>query len=87
MEENLIRKGGFSTDGDITIEITPLSPVRHPFFCFFAIFAAFGNFCMFSPKKVLNSGMRNASASAKKEQMERMVALELEFENLDMSAN
>jgi hypothetical protein len=62
MEENLIRKGGFSTDGDITIEITPLSPV-------------------------LNSGMRNASSSAKKEQMERMVALELEFENLDMSAN
>jgi len=31
--------------------------------------------------------MRNASASAKKEKMERMVALELEFENLDMSAN
>ncbi len=31
--------------------------------------------------------MRNASTSAKKEQMERMVALELEFENLDMSAN
>lgn len=31
--------------------------------------------------------MRNASASAKKEQMERMIALELEFENLDMSAN
>lgn len=87
MEENLIRKGGFSTDGDITIEITPLSPVRHPFRSFFAIFAAFCNFCIFSSKKVLNSGMRNASASAKKEQMERMVALELEFENLDMSAN
>lgn len=51
MEENLIRKGGFSTDGDITIEITPLSPVRHLFFCFFAIFAAFGDFCMFSSKK------------------------------------
>ena len=87
MEENLIRKGGFSTDGDITIEITPLSPVRHPFSSFIAIFAAFGDFCIFSSKKVLNSGMRNASTSAKKEQMERMVALELEFENLDMSAN
>ena len=62
MEENLIRNGGFSTDGDITIEIVPLSPV-------------------------LNSGMRNADSGARGEQMERMVALELEFENLDMSAN
>ena len=62
MEENLIRNGGFSTDGDITIEIVPLSPV-------------------------LNSGMRNADSDARSEQMERMIALELEFENLDMSAN
>ena len=41
MEENLIRKGGFSTDGDITIEITPLSPVRHPFSSLFCHFRGF----------------------------------------------
>lgn len=60
MEENLIRNGGFSTDGDITIEITPLSPV-------------------------LNAGMRTASDGAKKESMERMIALELSFDSLDLS--
>lgn len=61
MEENLIRKGGFSTDGDIEVEITPLSPI-------------------------LNSQMRNAPDTAKSENMERMVALELSFDGLDMSA-
>lgn len=61
MTENLINKGGFSTDGDIDIEITPLSPI-------------------------LNAGMRNAPDSAKSEAMERMVALELEFDSLDLSA-
>ena len=61
MEENLIRKGGFSTDGDIEVEITPLSPI-------------------------LNSQMRNAPEAAKSENMERMIALELSFDGLDMSA-
>lgn len=61
MEENLISKSGFSTDGDIEINIKPLSPI-------------------------LNSAMRNASTSAKKEKMERMIALELEFNSLDLSA-
>ena len=44
MEENLIRKGGFSTDGDITIEITPLSPVSHRFSCPGSKFAYLPNF-------------------------------------------
>ena len=62
MQENLIDKSGFALDGDITIDITPLSPVLSP-------------------------AMRKAPASMRGEAMERMIALELNFEKLDLSNN
>lgn len=62
MQENLIDKSGFALDGDITIDITPLSPVLSP-------------------------AMRKAPASMRSESMERMIALELNFEKLDLSNN
>lgn len=60
MQENLIDKNGMALDGDITIDITPLSPI-------------------------MNSAMRNAPSSARSEPMERMIALELSFEGLDLA--
>lgn len=62
MQENLIEKSGLALDGDITIDVVPLSPV-------------------------MNAGMRNAPSAAKQENMERMVALELTFESLDLSGD
>ena len=41
---------------------------------------------MFRLSPIMNAGMRNAPDSAKKENMERMIALELEFHALDLSA-
>ena len=62
MQENLIEKTGLALDGDITIDIVPLSPV-------------------------MNAAMRSAPAEAKKEPMERMIAVELSFESLDLSGD
>tara|TARA_B100000809_G_C14773604_1_gene400326 strand:+ start:289 stop:438 length:150 start_codon:yes stop_codon:yes gene_type:complete len=47
-------------DGDLQLEITPLSPI-------------------------LASGIKNASGDKADELMERMIAVELQFDNLDMS--
>jgi hypothetical protein len=60
MQDNLIDKSGFALDGDITIDITPLSPILSP-------------------------AMRKAPASMRDQPMERMIALELNFEKLDLS--
>ena len=62
MQENLIEKTGLALDGDITIDIVPLSPV-------------------------MNAAMRAAPAKVKKEPMERMIAVELSFESLDLSGD
>ena len=34
---------------------------------------------------IMNAGMRNAKDEARSEQMERMIAIQLEFANLDLS--
>ncbi len=60
MQDNLIDQSGWALDGDLTIDITPLSPIMAP-------------------------NLRKAPANVKSENMERMIAIELNFENLDLS--
>jgi hypothetical protein len=60
MQENIIDKNWLALDGDITIDVVPLSPV-------------------------MNGAMRSASSKLKAEPMERMIALELSFESLDLA--
>lgn len=60
MQDNLIDQSGWALDGDLVIDITPLSPIMAP-------------------------NLRKAPASVKSEPMERMVAIELNFESLDLS--
>lgn len=60
MQDNLIDKSGWALDGDLTIDITPLSPILSP-------------------------NLRKAPATVKKDLMERMIAIELNFENLDLT--
>lgn len=60
MQDNLIDKSGWALDGDLTIDITPLSPILAP-------------------------NLRKAPDAVKSDLMERMIAIELNFENLDLT--
>jgi len=60
MQDNIIDKSGWALDGDLTIDIEPLSPILSP-------------------------ALRKAPREVEDELMERMIAVELSFESLDLS--